>query len=378
MGYRPGPGPHDFRFPECFGGLTRCYNDHGEGEDYRFIMRKPSFCWFTGALSLFSVLALVLLTAACGGGGASSTTPEVSITISPTTATVGVGATQQFTATVSGTTSTGVAWQVNGVTGGNASVGTISTSGLYTAPAVPLTPNTVTVTAIALVDTTKTASATVTIPLPTGMSVAPATANVAVGSTLKFTATINGQATNAVNWFVNDIAGGNSTIGTIDTTGGYTAPAVIPTPAAVTVAAVSQADNTQKATAVVTVTKFSAASLKGSFTFVVSGVDRKGSFRLGGVFTADGNGTITAGKSDFVQGNSVQLGKALTGTYGIDPLTGIGTAHLDTGAGPFDLTFAMSGHDHAYWVESGRYGNADGYIQRQSTPALSNAVNGAY
>jgi|WetSurMetagenome_2_1015567.scaffolds.fasta_scaffold01991_8 hypothetical protein len=85
----------------------------------------------------------------------------IAITISPLTATVQNGKTQQFTAKVSGTTDTGVIWKVNGVTGGNATVGTISTYGLYTAPSVVPSPAAVTVTAIASADTTKCASATV-------------------------------------------------------------------------------------------------------------------------------------------------------------------------------------------------------------------------
>jgi hypothetical protein len=44
---------------------------------------------------------------------------------------------QQFTASVSGTTNTGVVWSVNGVPGGSASTGTITTQGLYSAPACP-------------------------------------------------------------------------------------------------------------------------------------------------------------------------------------------------------------------------------------------------
>src|SRR6202008_1414174 len=54
----------------------------------------------------------------------------VSVTISPTSATVAVGGTQQFSATVQNTSNTAVTWQVNGVMGGNATVGIISSSGL--------------------------------------------------------------------------------------------------------------------------------------------------------------------------------------------------------------------------------------------------------
>ena len=55
------------------------------------------------------------------------------VTISPTKASVRAGATKQFTATLSNVKGP-VTWLVNGVTGGNATVGSISTSGLYAAP----------------------------------------------------------------------------------------------------------------------------------------------------------------------------------------------------------------------------------------------------
>jgi Protein of unknown function (DUF1565) len=87
----------------------------------------------------------------------------VSVAISPPSATVPTGRTQQFTATVQNTSNTAVTWQVNGVTGGNATVGTISNSGLYTAPAAVPSPATVTVTAVSQADTTKSASAQVVI-----------------------------------------------------------------------------------------------------------------------------------------------------------------------------------------------------------------------
>jgi len=52
----------------------------------------------------------------------------------PLSATLQVGGTQQFVATVSNSSNTAVNWQVNGISGGNASVGTISPGGLYSAP----------------------------------------------------------------------------------------------------------------------------------------------------------------------------------------------------------------------------------------------------
>lgn len=57
------------------------------------------------------------------------------ISVNPEQASVTPLQTQQFTATIAGVTSTNVTWSVDGVTGGNSTVGTISTGGLYTPPA---------------------------------------------------------------------------------------------------------------------------------------------------------------------------------------------------------------------------------------------------
>src|SRR5437763_16879773 len=96
-------------------------------------------------LVLFVILT-ALIWAGCGGGKKDTTPAGVTITISPTTASVAGATTQQFTATVTGSTNTAVTWQVNGVTGAAATTGTISATGLYTAPPVLPTTTTVAVT----------------------------------------------------------------------------------------------------------------------------------------------------------------------------------------------------------------------------------------
>ena len=73
----------------------------------------------------------------------------ISLTVIPVSATLQPNGTQQFTATVQGTPNQGVTWSVDGVVGGNNMVGTISTSGLYTAPNQPGS-HTVTATSNAL------------------------------------------------------------------------------------------------------------------------------------------------------------------------------------------------------------------------------------
>jgi hypothetical protein len=87
----------------------------------------------------------------------------VTVAISPTSASVRVRQTRQFTATVQGSANTSVTWKVNGIAGGNGTIGTISSSGLYKAPTTVPNPATVTVSATSNADTTKTATATVTV-----------------------------------------------------------------------------------------------------------------------------------------------------------------------------------------------------------------------
>ena len=65
----------------------------------------------------------------------SGTLQAQSITISPGYTSVGVGGTVQYSATVTGLANTAVTWSVSGIAGGNSTNGTITASGLYTAPA---------------------------------------------------------------------------------------------------------------------------------------------------------------------------------------------------------------------------------------------------
>jgi Abnormal spindle-like microcephaly-assoc'd, ASPM-SPD-2-Hydin len=96
------------------------------------------------------------------GTGAAAPTP-VTVTISPASAWLPASGTQQFTATVTGSSNSAVDWMVNGVLGGSSALGTISVAGFYTAPASAPAGETVTVTAQSAGDSTKSASAAVTL-----------------------------------------------------------------------------------------------------------------------------------------------------------------------------------------------------------------------
>jgi hypothetical protein len=87
------------------------------------------------------------------------------------------------------------------------------------------------------------------------VSVTPPTANVQVNGQQQFNATVHGNSNEAVTWDVNGVAGGNSSVGFIDTISGhYTAPSTAPSPANVTVRAVSQAVPAAAGSASVTIT----------------------------------------------------------------------------------------------------------------------------
>jgi len=87
----------------------------------------------------------------------------VTVAISPTAATVKLRNSKQFTATLQGTSNSSIVWRVNGVVGGNSSVGTITQAGLYKAPNTVPSSKTVSVSATATADSTQTATALVTI-----------------------------------------------------------------------------------------------------------------------------------------------------------------------------------------------------------------------
>jgi len=95
------------------------------------------------------------------------------LTIAPPGGVVLVGAIRQFTASDSVNPGAVFAWSVNGIAGGNPNVGTVTSSGLYTAPANVPTPPTVTLTAAENGVTSASASAqalVVSAPVPATVS----------------------------------------------------------------------------------------------------------------------------------------------------------------------------------------------------------------
>lgn len=273
-------------------------------------------------LAILSLLSFCFLTS-CGGGGSSNgggggdkdKTADFTVTVSPTTANVRTGETQQFTATVQNTINSGVTWSVYGSgCSGSATCGTV-TNGLYTAPSAVPTPATVTVLATSKDDPTKTASATVTILAGIAVSVSPLSANVSVNGTQQFTALVQNSTNTAVSWAVAGTGCSGNSCGTITGDGLYTAPPAVPNPATVTITATSQADTAKSSTATVTIGGSSLSELNGHYAFLMSGFDAQGAMHMAGSFVADGNGHLLNGVQDINGASGPHSQIAFTGTY---------------------------------------------------------------
>jgi uncharacterized protein (DUF1800 family) len=182
------------------------------------------------------------------------TSAPLSVSVAPKTATVLAGDSQTFSATVTGTANTAVMWSVNGTQGGSTVVGTISSAGVYTAPAAVPSPSSVTVRATSVASPSTSGQATVTVTVPVTISVSPVSASVPLGGTKTFAATVTGSANTAVTWSVNGTAGGSAVVGTINAAGVYTAPAALPSSSTVTIRATSVVNPSASAQATVSLT----------------------------------------------------------------------------------------------------------------------------
>jgi Protein of unknown function (DUF3443) len=194
-------------------------------------------------LALLFSLAALLGISACGGGGSSSSA-IVSVTVACTPTSVQSGQTSQCTATVTGTGAfeSSVTW--------GTSVGTIDVNGLFTGQ--PVTANTpVTITAISNQDSTKSATTTITVTPVTTISIACTPTVIQSLQTSQCTATANGFTTNAVNW--------TSTIPAVSVSGLFTATTV-PATTQVTITGTTQVTNVV-GTATVTVNVNNSAPL---------------------------------------------------------------------------------------------------------------------
>ncbi|HYB64900.1 MAG TPA: S8 family serine peptidase, partial [Steroidobacteraceae bacterium] len=112
--------------------------------------------------------AVTAAPAAAGQSACSTVAPAILVEVCPATDSVQAGGSATFAATLANTTNPAVAWEVNGLVGGSATVGTITSAGVYSAPASVPSPATVTITAVSATDASATGTAQLTITAPPG------------------------------------------------------------------------------------------------------------------------------------------------------------------------------------------------------------------
>jgi hypothetical protein len=178
-----------------------------------------------------------------GGGGSSGGGDEITVSVTPTSASLPPAGSQAFTARVTNTPNSAVAWSVQEGTAG----GSITDAGVYTALN---TAGTYHVVAASQADPTR--YVVVPVYVHPVVTIQPAAATLTLRQSQNFTASVIGSVNTTVAWNVQEGSAGGSITGT----GVYTAPNV---PGTFHVVATSQADPTQQATATVTVQAGSAS-----------------------------------------------------------------------------------------------------------------------
>jgi len=118
--------------------------------------------------------------------------------------------------------------------------------------------------------------------------------------------------------------------------------------------------------------------LSGQYAYSMTGIDlTTGSFfREAGVFTADGNGNITAGNDDFAEGTSV-FTNTTTGTYTISSDgTGTGTFAFSDGSGlTAAFTVVNSSQVDMIEIDAGATGGGTAWLQTSSAFAAAPSGN---
>jgi hypothetical protein len=328
-------------------------------EERGSVKRLVLLLWILGALGLASCntapasTALTCTTTAATSSTTSSsvacTDPATNITValSPATLTTTVVTQTQFFGSVSGGTDTIITWKVNNITGGNPTIGTIDSTGLYTAPSITPSPATVTVSATSFEDTVAVATSAVTITPPPTVTVSPTTWTMPSGlaSTKQFNSIVTGATTTNVNWRVgspttNPVPGGNATLGTIDFNGIYTAPATPPPGSTVFIQAASQDFPLSTASATVTISGYTTSSLQGAFAFSIAGQTAAGPFFRAGTFSADGAGNLFSGVEDINEASGVTSNVSFIGAYTV-ATDGRGTLTFNDSHTPGTYNFVL-------------------------------------
>ncbi|HEV2298539.1 MAG TPA: hypothetical protein VGR72_08480 [Candidatus Acidoferrales bacterium] len=253
-----------------------------------------------------------------------SATASVTITcassgsLSPPAASMQAGATQVFSASLCVPPGTAIVWDVNGVVGGDSTIGTIIPSSsnpsvaMFIAPVAVPASNPVTIQASA---SGQSASAKVTINAPPiAVTVSPSSASVVVGQRATFVAAVSGTSNLAVTWTVNGVANGNSATGQVcapssnpcspptgnETNVDFLAPSSQPQPSTVVLVATSVVNPMSTGSAQITITPPPKATVSVApfYTFL----DPSQQFQFLATVSGSANQSVTWGVSSAVPG----------------------------------------------------------------------------
>ena len=178
--------------------------------------------------------------------------PRVTVSVSPAIVSLAASETQNFSATVSGIAGSGVTWSLS------PAVGTISSSGLYTAPNSIPAGQTILLKAASVAGPAIFGTASIVLVSPVSVSVAPATATLQPSQTVTLDAAVSGATNTGVSWSLNPAVGGYAAG---STTAVYAAPSTISGTQNVTITATSMADPAKSASALVTLVQLAAISV---------------------------------------------------------------------------------------------------------------------
>ncbi len=236
-----------------------------EGSTKLRARRKPTLTQSGWCAALLFVASLPGCGGLVGSGPPQPPPANVTISVTPASAPVPLGESQPFAAAVEGAQNTAVTWSVNGIPGGNPSVGSIDANGVYTAPGILPAPASVSVSAASAVNSSKISIALVSLTGDISISLSPGSAAVELGATRAFAAAVNSdfRPNRGVAWSVTGIGCAGIACGMVDASGNYTAPQILPTPPAVSLTAASVADPSKSATAPITITSSFSLSVTG-------------------------------------------------------------------------------------------------------------------
>ena len=318
-------------------------------------------------------------------------TTNISITIAPAVISVNVVTTQLFQDSITGGTNSVTVWQVNGITGGNDTIGRIDSNGLYHAPVTVPSPPTVMVGAESFEDQSLAATSTVTIvPAPVVTITSPSspvTIPAGPANTVSFSAQETGSAANVILWYVGlvggiGVPGGNSTFGTINANGVYSAPLTPPLGQTVSVTAAAQDAPTATASLSVTISGYSTSSVQGQFAFSLAGSNSSGHFYRAGSFTADGAGNLTGVLEDITTSTSATtVPISTTGSYTVGA-DGRGTLQFNDGLTPASFDFVLVNGTQLQIIAFDATGTATGQANTRSPSTFAtvplSALKGTY